>query len=257
MNAEQQRYYQQKLQAEQRLTEKARNLLLDYGDVRVEANVELDTTAREETELVKYADKPKTVETSTSKKDSESSRAATGGRVGTEPNAIANRSQSLANQPESSNKSKEQQESERKIVGQETTLSEKVGFRMKSASLSVSIPMSYYSLAHRREWLELNPDTPVPKMESADLKNRKEGTQKKIQALLAKSSTFVARRGYAPLDRCRRLLGFAAGRNSRSEFGEDDSRMVRIQLAIDRHVYLCRHCFVLAPVDALERHRFG
>jgi flagellar M-ring protein FliF len=86
---------------------------------------------------------------------------------------------------EQSSKSKEQQESERKIVGQETTLSEKVGLVIKNAALSVSIPMSYYSSAHRREWLDLNPGTAVPKMEAADLKTRKEATQKKIQALLA------------------------------------------------------------------------
>ncbi len=187
MNSEQQRYYQQKMQAEQRLKEKARNLLVDYGDVRIEANVELDTTLREETESVKYADKPITVQTTTSKKDSESTRPVTGGRVGTDPNALAttNRSASLPTSNEQNSKSKEQQESERKIVGQETTLSEKVGLVIKNASLSVSLPMSYYSSAHRREWLELNPGTTVPKMEAADLKSRKEGTQKKIQALLA------------------------------------------------------------------------
>ncbi len=185
VNSEQQQYYQQKMQAEQRLKDKARNLLADYGDVRVEANVELDPTLREETELVKYADKPVTVETTMSKKDSESSRPVTGGRVGTEPNAIANRSQSLAAQNEQHSKSKEQQEKERKIVGQETTLSEKIGLAIKSASLSVSIPMSYYSIAHRREWLDLNPGAAVPALNIADLKSRKEGTQKKIQALLA------------------------------------------------------------------------
>ena len=155
MNSEQQRYYHQKMQAEQRLKEKAKNLLADYGDVRVEANVELDSTLREETQSVKYADKPVTVQTSTTKKDSESSRPATGGRVGADPNAIAtaNQSRSLPTKEEQTTKSKEQQESERKIVGQETTLSEKVGLVIKNASLSVSLPMSYYATAHRREWL--------------------------------------------------------------------------------------------------------
>jgi flagellar M-ring protein FliF len=206
MNSEQQRYYHQKMQAEQRLKEKARNLLVDYGDVRVEANVELDTTIREETELVKYADKPVTVQTTVSKKDSESSRPVTGGRVGTDPNAIAtaNRSQSLASQNEQSSKSKEQQESERKIVGQETTLSERVGLAIKNASLSVSIPMSYYANAHRREWLELNPGVAVPKMEASDLKSRKEGTQKKIQTLLAN------------------LLPFSPGEDTRPQIVVDD-----------------------------------
>jgi len=205
MNSEQQRYYQQKMQAEQRLKEKARNLLVDYGDVRIEANVELDTTLREETESVKYADKPVTIQTTTSKKDSESSRPVPGGRVGTDPNALAsaNRAQTLPTN-EQKDKNKEQQESERKIVGQETTLSEKVGLVVKNASLSVSLPMSYYRSAHLREWLELNPGTTVPKMEAADLKSRKEGTQKKIQALLAN------------------LLPFAPGADTRPQIVVDD-----------------------------------
>ncbi len=206
MNSEQQRYYQQKMQAEQRLKEKARNLLVDYGDVRIEANVELDTTLREETESVKYADKPITIQTTTTKKEGESSRPVPGGRVGTDPNAIAttNRSASLATNNEQSSKNKEQQESERKLVGQETTLSEKVGLVVKNASLSVSLPMSYYSTVHRREWLDLNPGTTVPKMEAADLKSRKEGTQKKIQALLSN------------------LLPFSPGEDTRPQIVVDD-----------------------------------
>ena len=190
MNSEQQRYYQQKLQAEQRLKEKARNLLSDYGDVRVEANVEIDTTLREETESVKYADKPVTIQTSTTSKNSESSKPVAGGRPGTEPNAISNRPQSLATSTEQTNKNKEQQESERKIVGQETTLSEKIGLAVKSASLSVSIPLSYYNLAYRREWQESNPGKAITATEpqplgQTELKTYKEYVHKKIQALLA------------------------------------------------------------------------
>ncbi|MDZ4851621.1 MAG: flagellar M-ring protein FliF C-terminal domain-containing protein [Pirellulaceae bacterium] len=188
ISVEQERYFQQKLLAEQQLKDKALNLMVDYGDVRIEANVELDTTLREETESVKYGEKPVTLQTTTSKKDSESSRPVTGGRPGAEPNAIANRSQSLATQNEQSSKSKEQLETENKIVGQETTLSEKVGLAVKSASLSVSIPLSYYSVAFRREWQELNPGknaSEAPTMGAPEMKSIKEGIHLRIKTQLA------------------------------------------------------------------------
>jgi len=186
LNSEQQRYYQQKAHVEHQLKEKATNLLADYGAVRVEANVEIDPTLREETEDVKYDAKPVTLQISLSKKDSESSKPVTGGRPGAEPNAIANRSQTLDSTKEQSSKSKEQQESEKKITGQTTTLSEKIGGTIKSASLSVSIPLSYYSIAFRREWEEINPGKPMTEpMGRPELTALKESTQKKIQTLLA------------------------------------------------------------------------
>ena len=204
MNSEQQRYYQQKMQAEQRLKEKARNLLVDYGDVRIEANVELDTTLREETESVKYAINPLPFKQRRPRKIANRSRPVTGGRVGTEPNATASVIDSQTLPPnEQNSKSKEQQESERKIVGQETTLSEKVGLVIKNASLSVSLPMSYYSSAHRREWLELNPGATVPKMEAADLKSRKEGYSEENPSSFGESTTLFTWRRYSPTDRGR------------------------------------------------------
>jgi flagellar M-ring protein FliF len=188
LSTEEQRFYQQKHVLEQRLVDKARNLLSDYGEVKVEANVELDPTLRAETEVLTYQGNPVSIQTSLSKKDSESSRPVAGGRPGTEPNAIANRSDSLATRNEQSSKSKEQQESERKLVGQETTLSEKVGFIIRTASLSVAIPYSYYNLAWRREWQELNPGkalTEAPAMTQADLTSLKDTIQNKIQTSLA------------------------------------------------------------------------
>ncbi len=185
MNSEQQRYYQQKAHVEHQLKEKAINLLADYGDVRVEANVEIDSTLREETEDVKYGDKPVTLQTTSSKKEGESTKALPSGRPGTESNGGTNRPGSVASSAEHNSKNKEQQETERKITGQTTTLSEKIGGTIKSASLSVSIPLSYYNILYRREFEETNPGkTPAP-IVASDLNALKERTQKKIQTLLA------------------------------------------------------------------------
>ncbi len=190
MTTEQQRYYQQKILVEHRLRDKARNLLADYGDVKVEATVELDPTLRQETESLKYDEKPITVQTTLSKKDTESIKQENGGRPGTDPNATGsvNQPQKLANGGGQSNKSKEQQETERKIVGRETTLSEKIGLMERSAAFSVAIPFSYYNIAWRRQWQELNPGKPAadaPAMEPTDFKTFKEDIAKKIQSSLA------------------------------------------------------------------------
>jgi flagellar M-ring protein FliF len=189
-SSEQQRYYHHKKLVEERLREKARNLLADYGDVKVEATVELDPTLRQESQSLKYDERPITIQTTLSKKDTESIGQGSGGRPGTDPNATgtSNRPQSLSSSGGTSNKSKEQQQSERSIVGKETTLSEKIGLMEKSASFSVAIPFSYYNIAWRREWQEMNPGkavTDAPAMTQTEFKTFKEDIHKKVQASLA------------------------------------------------------------------------
>lgn len=186
-SSQQQKYYQQKAQVEQSLRQKAKNLLADYGDVRFEVNVELDPILREEVEMLKYADKPVTVQTTSSKRDSEMTKTSTGGKPGTEPNAISNRSTSLNTTPDQNSRNKEQQESERKIVGQETTLTERAGLVIKNATFSVSIPFSYYGLAWKRQWQELNPGkalTDAPAMTPSEFTQLKKDIGDKIQVLL-------------------------------------------------------------------------
>ncbi len=192
LNSEQQQYYQQKIQVEQDLRRKAVNLLADYGEVRLEVNVELDPTLREESEKLAYADKPVTVQSTTTKKDSEATKTTAGGRPGTEPNALANKSASLSGGGGDSNsKTKEQQESERKIVGKEKTLTAKVGLQVLNATLSVAIPTSYYNVAYRRQWQDLNTDkaiseiTPIKPTEYTQLKNDiKDRIQSSLSAIL-------------------------------------------------------------------------
>jgi len=189
MSGEQQQYYQQKLQVEQDIRRKANNLLADYGDVRLEVNVELDPTLREETEKLAYADKPVTVQSTTSKKDSDSTKSGNGGRPGTEPNALANKSASLSGgNGDQNSRTKEQQESERKIVGKEMTLTAKVGLMVKNATLSVSLPTSYYTTAFRRQWQDLNPGKTIPQdlpMTTTEYTQLKSDIKDRVQSSLS------------------------------------------------------------------------
>ncbi|MFN9604191.1 MAG: hypothetical protein ACK6A7_12205, partial [Planctomycetota bacterium] len=109
-------YLKTKAFHEQQLKRKATELLTAYGDVHIAVNVELDNTLAEETEELKYNDKPTTGQSSTPQNDTESQRVNPGGRPGTEPNALANRGATLAAADQSS-KTKEQTESERRITG--------------------------------------------------------------------------------------------------------------------------------------------
>jgi flagellar M-ring protein FliF len=152
---------------EQQLKRKAIELLTAYGDVQVAVNVELDNTLAEETEELKYNDKPTTVQSSTTKKELESQRSNAGGRPGTEPNALANRGASLANADQSST-TKEQTETERRITGNTLVSSKRVGLKVTNAMISVSIPFSYYQKAYLHTWQLRNPDqkpsdAPAPK----------------------------------------------------------------------------------------------
>ncbi len=190
LSSEQQKYYQQKIAVEQRLREKALNLLVDYGAVQVQATVELDPTLRSETEVLSYKEKPVVIQTSSIKKDSESSRPATGGRPGTDPNALAsaNRGQSVSNSSELGSKTKESQDNERMIVGQETIMSEKTGLMEKSATFAVVIPISYYNQAWQREWQERNPGkaaSEAPPLKAPEFSKFQEDIHKKIKATLA------------------------------------------------------------------------
>ncbi len=192
MTAEDQKYYYTKAQQEAELKAKAENLLSNYGEVRVEVHVDLDTTLREASEVVKYDEKPTTLQTSESKKEFESSKPSEGGRPGANPNAIANRSATLEDFDRESSKEKESNVSERKVTGQQTTVTDRVGLVLKRASFAVSIPRSYYKKAFYRQWLDQNPDKTDADLASIDkalvvqgITAIKEEVDKKIQRTLA------------------------------------------------------------------------
>lgn len=192
MSAEEQKYYYIKDQREADLKEKALNLLADYGDVKVEVHVDLDTTLREATEKLVYNEKPTTVASSTTKVDTESATPTPVGRPGAEPNAISNRPTSLAALPQQTNRNKESTSTEQRVTGHETTLTDRVGLSIRYASISVRVPASYYRKAYLRQWLEENPgksDTDFaaldPKATITNIARVTEEINQKIQQSLA------------------------------------------------------------------------
>ena len=96
-SVQQSRFYEIKRQQEQNYRERAERLLADYGNVRLDVNVELDPMAFEETESISFNEKPTKIQSATTKKDAKSLRGTPAGRPGTQPNAIKpNEGQSLA-----------------------------------------------------------------------------------------------------------------------------------------------------------------
>lgn len=183
ISMQQSKYYQLKRQQEQEYRIRAEKLLTDYGNVRLDVNVELDPMASEETETLSFNEKPTKIQSATSKKDAKSQRMQTGGRPGTDPNAISNKGQSLSN-PDQNMESKEQFESEKSVTGNTLTKKETVGHQTTRVSVSISIPFSYYRKAATYKWRELNPTkqaSEMPEMTPADLNSIQKETERSIQ----------------------------------------------------------------------------
>jgi len=183
ISMQQSKYYQLKRQQEQELRSRAEQLLTDYGNVRLDVNVELDPMASEETETLSFNEKPTKIQSATSKKDAKSQRMQPGGRPGTDPNAISNKGQSLSN-PVQNMESKEQFESEKSVTGNTLTKKEIVGHQTTRVSVSISIPFSYYRKNATYKWQQLNPTKQVsemPEMTPADFTLAQTETERSIQ----------------------------------------------------------------------------
>lgn len=184
---EQSQFYQVKEAREREYLQKAETLLADIPNVRIAVNVELDPTLTEEMEQLNYNEKPTTVQSTTTKKDTESQKANSGGRPGTEPNALANKSASLGAAADQMAKSKETSETQRGVTGNTLTATKKAGLQMTRATFSVSVPSSYYKNALTLLWQEKNAGKPLstmPAITEADLKNIKTDTETNIRAKL-------------------------------------------------------------------------
>ncbi len=70
-----------------------------YGDVKLLVGVEIDPTLQKESEQLKYDQQVITLQSQTSKKDTENTKLSPGGRPGADPNAISNQPQSIAQTP--------------------------------------------------------------------------------------------------------------------------------------------------------------
>ena len=184
---QQSKFYQLKRQQEQEYRVRAERLLSDYGNVRLDVNVELDPVAFEETESISFNEKPTKIQSATTKKDAKSLRGSPGGRPGTQPNAIKpNEGQSLATQ-EQSTETKEQTESEKSVTGNTLKKTETVGHQTTRVSVSISIPFSYYLKEAAYKWQQLNPKKKASEMldlTPAELDTLKNDTERKIKSLI-------------------------------------------------------------------------
>jgi flagellar M-ring protein FliF len=193
---EQDRYYQVKRQQELDLKRRAKELLADYGDIRLEVNVELDNTLSEEQSKMNYDPKPTTIQSSTSKKDMDSTKTSVQGRPGADPNVYANTKASVS-VPDQSTKGKESTENVKQVVGSNVTNIKKAGLQTRYVSFSVLVPYSYYRKIHEAEWREQNPTekdmSKLPPMTEILLTSLKTKVETQIQnALTAIIQTSVA-----------------------------------------------------------------
>lgn len=167
------------------------NLLSSYsmedGDVKVEVYADLEPTLREARETIKH-DKPTAIQTQSSTKSVESSKAGSGGRPGAEPNVGLNQRASLAS-GESSSKTKEVTEGQKSVTGTERTLVETPGLILKNATLAVSIPKSYLQKHYVRRWKDLNPEAKPedkpPQITEAALTDLQNEVSRSIEGQLA------------------------------------------------------------------------
>ncbi|MEQ1828498.1 MAG: flagellar M-ring protein FliF C-terminal domain-containing protein [Pirellula sp.] len=184
----QEKYYQMKRQRIQELKEQAENLLVDYGKFRLEVNVDLDPTLSEETDTLSYNDKPTTIQSTTTKKDSTNQKYPPQGRPGTEPNATtAMQGKSLSNSIEQNNVMKEQTENDKRVAGSTLTRTEKAGLQITRVLFTVSLPDSYYRKVALNQWQNESPDNKDIKkfsMTEQQLKKIKDDVESSIQKKL-------------------------------------------------------------------------
>jgi len=187
---QQSKYYRLKRQLEEDYRNRAEKMLANYGNVRVDVNVDLDPVASEETESLAFNEKPTKLQSVTTKKDAKQQRNSPGGRPGAEPNATSNKGQALSTVADQNSESKEQTESEKLVTGSTIKKSEKVGHETKRVSVSVSIPESYYRKAHIFKSRLLDPvvagkkESVIPELTVADLETLKKETIRSIQTVI-------------------------------------------------------------------------
>jgi flagellar M-ring protein FliF len=165
-------YLQQRQLFEVGYKDRIRNTLAWLGDFPLEVEVILDDTMFSETQQLKFDPQPTTIETIASRKDSESTKASPGGKPGTEPNALGNKSAALAGGADQANKIKETTENEKRVVGQEMTRTSKAGLTPKRVSASIGVSDEILRKTLMTRWVQANPGkaaTEMPAPAQADM----------------------------------------------------------------------------------------
>ncbi len=166
-------------------------LLDNYGDVRLAIGVEIDPTLQKQSEQLKYDPTVTTLQSQTSKKDSENSKLPPGGRPGTDPNAISNSPQSVtaSQTPQQQSKAKEIAENVNGVAGHEATAMTQAGLVPTKVSVTVGVPESYY----RKLWVmramakdtKLAKESDVPAITDEDMKKLKDEAEASVKGAIS------------------------------------------------------------------------
>ncbi len=165
-------------------------LLDSYGDVKLAVGVEIDPTLQKDSEKLIYDPQSTTLQSTTSKKDTENSKLPPSGRPGAEPNAISNQPQSIANQiPQQQSKAKEIAENVNGVAGHEATATRQAGLVPTKVTVTVGLPQSYY----RKVWIAramakdptITKEADVPSLTDEELKKIKEEAELSVKSAIS------------------------------------------------------------------------
>ncbi|MCC9644894.1 beta-cystathionase [Rhodopirellula sp. JC740] len=169
---------------ELRFEQKIRNHLMGYGKIHVATHVEIDPTMSTEKAKLTYADQPTTLNETSRKRETESSRPVPGGVPGAQPNALSSNRPVKLDASAQTTKTKEDERSSNRVAGQEYETIRLAGLPVKRVKVSIGLPRSYYKKVWTKQQLESNPDATVDDitpMETSDLVALKEQTETEIQ----------------------------------------------------------------------------
>jgi flagellar M-ring protein FliF len=175
---------------EQKYFNQIHPLLDNYGDVRLAVGVEIDPTLQKESEQLKYDPTVTTLQSQTSKKDTENSKLPPSGRPGADPNAISNSPQTIAasQTPQQQSKGKEIAENVNGVAGHEATATTQAGLVPTKVSVTVGLPESYY----RKLWVvramakdKLAKESEVPAISDDDMKKLKDEAETSVKSAIS------------------------------------------------------------------------
>jgi flagellar M-ring protein FliF len=156
---------------------KIRSALIAYPAV-VEVSAEIDPTMEVEKTVLSYDAEGTTISNRSRKIESSNSRQANRGVPGTTPNAIGNRATSIDENVDNQKLSDKQDEVQ-KVAGQQFETNKVAPLTVKSISVTVGLPRSYFKSIYLQRQLEQDPTKSVadlPPLSDADFEKLKEET---------------------------------------------------------------------------------
>jgi flagellar M-ring protein FliF len=174
-------------QEEARYVRTVRNILYDFGDIKVAAYADIDPTMDSEQAVIKYDEQPVTLRESERKVESQTTRPRNQGVPGVATNVTQNGPVSLEENAQVS-KTSEDESSSSKIAGQQWEQSRRASFVTRRVRVSVGLPTTYYEKVWRMQNPgkdPKNPDDVVPADYDAQIDQIKTETADTIQRAVA------------------------------------------------------------------------